>query len=298
MSILENQALIQNLVNQIEADLAGDIDIVSLAADSHLSPWHFQRLFKSWVGDTLGGYVRGRRLTRAAELLLTTGLGIIDIAFEVGFQSHEAFTRSFKAYFQLSPKRFRQQRPAVRLQDKPLLSAELMQHLAEEVQREPHIFMRPALDVVGLTCQIPSPFTHPESHCETMQPTWMQLLARQQEIPQRLHDTYLGMSISASGQFSEDQLTFLAGIPVQQLTQVPTGMLHFHFPAQLVASFEVATVDTDTVSKTMDYVYGYWLPNSAYQRGQGHDYEYFVGVDGFSSPDLTSQYVLPLQPKI
>jgi AraC family transcriptional regulator len=74
--------LISNLVDQIEENLSDEVDIVSLAKSFDISPWHFQRLFKSLVGDSLGGYVRGRRLTRAAQLLLDTESSIIDIALE------------------------------------------------------------------------------------------------------------------------------------------------------------------------------------------------------------------------
>lgn len=298
--LLENQAFVQTLVHRIEDNLAEKIDIVHLAKSFHISPWHFQRLFKSWVGDTLGGYIRGRRLTRAAELLLHSELGIIDIAFEVGFNSHEAFTRSFKGYFNCSPRAFRESRPQVRLNDKPILSTELVQHLAEDLDRDPQIYTRPAMDVLGLTVHIPSPFTQPETHCDTMYPLWMELLDRLNELPSAFHDTFLGMSMSPSGNFTEDELVFLAGVPVHDFApnndtqKIPTGMVHYHFPAQQVACFDVAVVDSDTVSKTMDYIYGYWLPNSPYQRGTGHDYEYFVNVEHFKASQLSSQYILPI----
>ena len=66
---------------------------LACAQDSRHS---FSRLFKALVGNALGGYVRDRRPTQAVRLLLGTDLGIIDMAFRVGFSSHEAFTRSFK----------------------------------------------------------------------------------------------------------------------------------------------------------------------------------------------------------
>lgn len=50
---------INELVEHIELHLGDDMDIADLAMRMQLSPWHFQRTFKSLVGDTLGGYVRG-----------------------------------------------------------------------------------------------------------------------------------------------------------------------------------------------------------------------------------------------
>jgi AraC family transcriptional regulator len=106
-NLLKNISNIQNLVNQLEDNLSENINIVNLAKGFGISPWHFQRLFKSLVGDTLGGYIRGRKLTCGAKLLINSDRGILDIALEFGFNSHEAFSRSFKDYFKMSPKEFR-----------------------------------------------------------------------------------------------------------------------------------------------------------------------------------------------
>ena len=98
---------IQGLVDHIESHLAEEINVLGLAKSLKISPWHFQRLFKSLVGDSLGSYIRGRRLSRAAQLLRDSNSSIIDIALEVGFNSHEAFSRSFKTQYEVTPKEFR-----------------------------------------------------------------------------------------------------------------------------------------------------------------------------------------------
>lgn len=293
---------IQSLVNQIEENLADEANIISLAGSFNISPWHFQRLFKSLVGDTLGGYIRGRRLSHAAQLLLNSELGIIDIAFSVGFNSHEAFTRSFKSHFKLTPKQFRQQQPVVQLHDKPLLTKELYQHLAHNLQREPTIIKRPALTIIGFETSMPSPFLSSESYCDLLVTPWENLLKRKSEIENRIPDTCYGLTISHSGNFTEDTLSYIAGVPVTATTHTPKGMVVHTLPEQWVAIFDVNTVDVDTVGKTMDYIYGYWLPNSAFSRDIGNDYEYFEGIEksngieGFDLASLKSKYVIPINP--
>lgn len=285
---------LQALVDRIEEDLAEDINIASLSAACQISPWHFQRVFKSLVGDTLGGYIRGRRLTRAAQLILTSNHSFIDIAFRVGFNSHEAFTRSFKAYFGQAPKDFRRTKPAIALNRKPVLSRELIVHLAQEMTLEPSIEWRPALHIVGYPTQIPSPFATSESSCFLMQDAWMRLLARQNDLPSRIPGRYYGLSLSPSGNFTEPELTHIAGIGVQALADIPDDMVSHRFPAQRVAVFDIASVDAETVNRTIDCIYGYWLPNSGYRRGSGSDYELLENVDTFN-PDIGSKYVIPLQ---
>jgi AraC family transcriptional regulator len=286
----------QGLVDSVEDNLSDEINIVQLAHSFNVSPWHFQRLFKALAGDTLGGYIRGRRLTEAARLLVSGDLSIIDIAFEVGFSSHEAFTRAFKVYFGQSPKEFRNNRPAVVLNEKPLLSMDLVRHLEHEINHEPMITTTPTQTITGLETQIPSPFVTNDGYCETLAPTWMSLFERQGEIGERSAAAYYGVSVSESGDFTEDSLRFIAGVPVGPISRLPTGMVVYTFPEQLVAMFEVASVDKATVLKTINYVYGYWLPNSPYTRGGGSDYELFKESNGIT--DLTSsKYVIPITPE-
>lgn len=262
-----------------------------------MSPWHFQRLFKALAGDTLGGYIRGRRLTEAARLLTNTELDIIDIAFSVGFGSHEAFTRSFKAYFGQGPQDFRMNRPVVILNEKPLLSMELVRHLEKEIKHDPIIITMPEQAIVGIATSIPSPFATDEIVCESLWPSWQSLLKRQEEIQHRQSSAFYGITASPSGGFTEDTLDFIAGMPVAAAAKTPEGMVAYTFPEQLVAMFDVAVLDKDTVSKTIDYIYGYWLPNSPYTRGNGSDYELFDEYNGFINPDGGSRYVIPIVKK-
>jgi AraC family transcriptional regulator len=288
---------IQNLVDHIENNLTEEINIIRLANSFHVSPWHFQRLFKAFAGDSLGGYIRGRRLTKAARLLLTTDLGVTDIAFRAGFNSHEVFTRAFRLYFGRSPKDFRKVKPTVILNEKPLLSMELMHHLTEEITHEPVIKVVKTHNIVGVSTTVPSPFISNDAYCDSLYPSRMSLLSRQAEVEHRLSKTFYGLTVSPSGDFTEDTLQYIAGIPTTLPGIAPKGMVSFSFPEQLVAMFSVSTIDKDTVAKTIDFIYGYWLPNSPYVRGSGSDYELFENVTDFEDPTLGSKYVIPIAPK-
>lgn len=292
-----NYTHIRDLVDRIEANLAEEVNILGLADSFVMSPWHFQRSFKSIVGDTLGGYIRGRRLTKAADLLLNTDQGIIDIAFSVGFGSHEAFTRSFKSTFQVSPKVFRKNKPSVLLKEKPLLTAELYEHLVKGIEQTPIFVHQPQRYLVGFEATVPSPFISNENYCEILYSSWMTLLERQKEISHRIEGQYYGLVVSPSGQFLEESLTYIAGAGTSKVQDPPPGMVSYSFPEQLVAMFEVFAGTEDNVEKTVDYIYGYWFPNSEYTRGNGNDYELFENVISFEDPDLRSKYVVPIELK-
>lgn len=292
-----NHKHIQSLVDRIEANLAEDVNVVGLADAFNMSPWHFQRTFKSLVGDTLGGYIRGRRLTRAAELLLNSDQSIIDIALNVGFNSHEAFTRSFKSYFHHSPKEYRKNRPAVYLEEKPLLTTELYEHLAKGMEQKPVIEELPQRYLVGFGAGIPSPFVSNEDYCDILYEPWITLLERESKLPYRISGQYYGLMVSPSGNFTEGTLTYIAAAAVTTPTDVSDDMVLFAFPQQKVAMFEVFAGTENTLARTIDYIYGYWLPNSGFTRGYGNDYELFENVSDFTDPNLRSKYALPIVPK-
>jgi len=285
---------IQDLVDHIENNLSEEINVLHLADSFHVSPWHFQRLFKALVGDSLGGYIRGRRLTEAANLLRSSQLSVTDIAFRAGFNSHEVFTRAFKLYFGLSPRDFRKSKPGVMLNEKPLLSTELVYHLEKEITHEPIITTLGERYLVGVSTVVPSLFVSNDAYCNSLYPSWMNLLSRQDTIENRLPKTYYGLTVSPSGNFTEDTLDYIAGVPVASLGAVPSGMVSFLLPKQSVAMFSIASIDKDTVAQTIDFIYGYWLPNSSYIRGNGSDYELFENVTDFEDPTLGSKYVIPV----
>lgn len=92
----------------IEQRLDQALAISEVANEVGLSPFHFQRLFFSTVGENVSEYVKRRRLEKGAKILLSTPeLSVIDVAMDCGFQSHSAFSRAFKAQFGQSPSAFR-----------------------------------------------------------------------------------------------------------------------------------------------------------------------------------------------
>lgn len=94
-------------LDYIEEHLREDISLEEIARQAHSSLFWFHRVFALLVGDSLGEYLRKRRLNCAAVELVTTDQRIIDIAVKYGFSSHEAFTRAFSAHFGITPSQYR-----------------------------------------------------------------------------------------------------------------------------------------------------------------------------------------------
>lgn len=84
--------------------------VKTMARDACFSPRQFHRLTVQVIGETPGAHQRRLRLDRAAWLLLTSRATILEIALETGWESHETFTRAFRARFRVTPSAFRKDR--------------------------------------------------------------------------------------------------------------------------------------------------------------------------------------------
>jgi transcriptional regulator GlxA family with amidase domain len=93
----------------IDAQLESRVDITELAMSVGFSPSHFFRMFRKSFGMTPHSYIMRRRLFLAQELLMTTDLGLAEIALKAGFSDQSHFCRSFHRFAGLPPRAFRMQ---------------------------------------------------------------------------------------------------------------------------------------------------------------------------------------------
>ncbi|GAA2801144.1 GlxA family transcriptional regulator [Crossiella cryophila] len=100
-------AVVRELVNLIEADLAADLRTSTLACRAGLSTRHLARLFEQQLGSTPSRYVRGARTRAAARLLESTRLPLTGVAARCGFSSTETLRQAFLDHFQTSPSVYR-----------------------------------------------------------------------------------------------------------------------------------------------------------------------------------------------
>ena len=97
-------------LDMIEEKIHEKLTVEVLAAGIHFSKYHYQRMFREAVGDSVMGYVARRKIALAAEELAGTRSTILELALKYGFDSHEGFTRSFKAYMGVTPAEYRKYR--------------------------------------------------------------------------------------------------------------------------------------------------------------------------------------------
>src|SRR3954464_6786043 len=91
------------------------LSVDGAAARAFLSRSHFDRVIRAVAGEPPVAFKRRVLLERAAYQLATTGTGILDIALDAGYSSHEAFVRAFRRAYGVNPSEWRESPRQIRL---------------------------------------------------------------------------------------------------------------------------------------------------------------------------------------
>jgi AraC family transcriptional regulator len=78
-----------------------------LAAEVHMSQYHFARMFKHATGQSPHLYVVMQRVSHARALLQETELPLLEVAEQAGFRTQGHFTGVFRRYTGTTPRTFR-----------------------------------------------------------------------------------------------------------------------------------------------------------------------------------------------
>ncbi len=101
---------INRVIDYIEINLDKVLSLEELAGVAHFSPYHFHRIFRAVMGESLFKFIQRLRLEKAASLLLVnTEEPVTRIAYDCGFSNSSAFARAFREYFGVSPRAWREQ---------------------------------------------------------------------------------------------------------------------------------------------------------------------------------------------
>lgn len=105
----DNRALLRvgEALSHLEQHIQQDVDLEELARIAHMSRRSFLRVFQSATGTSPLAWLIGQRIQRACGLLRHTDKRVTEIAFEVGFNDSNYFTRQFRKTTGMSPREYR-----------------------------------------------------------------------------------------------------------------------------------------------------------------------------------------------
>ncbi|MCF5854437.1 AraC family transcriptional regulator [Aeromonas veronii] len=109
-SALDYRKPVFKAMDYISHHLDDNPGLDEVAAAAAISTFHFHRIFKTMVGETIAGFTRRLRMERAARRLLASPQSdITTLALAAGFSSSQNFAKTFRLHFAMSPSEYRQQ---------------------------------------------------------------------------------------------------------------------------------------------------------------------------------------------
>ncbi|NMH89223.1 AraC family transcriptional regulator [Flavivirga algicola] len=103
---------INSTLKYIDTNLDSELSLESLSKMALYSPFHFHRVFKALIGETLNAYIIRKRIEKTASVLLhERRISITELSLQYGFNSNSSFTRAFKKFYGISPSGFRKANP-------------------------------------------------------------------------------------------------------------------------------------------------------------------------------------------
>lgn len=127
-------------IDYIENHITEEIEVKQAAKIAACSIFDYQRMFSFITGSSLSDYIRRRRLSLAAMELQNSKVKIIDLSLKYGYQSPDAFTRSFQKLHGMTPTEARKSGtvltiyPKIRLASPNLSNNEISQRMLLDVR--------------------------------------------------------------------------------------------------------------------------------------------------------------------
>ncbi|MEL6403707.1 MAG: AraC family transcriptional regulator [Chloroflexota bacterium] len=251
---------INMVIDHITSHIQDEHSLASLAAIAGFSDYHFHRVFKVVVGETLSQFVWRVRLDRAAIMMRTdSSRAITDIAESVGFTSIAGFSRAFKRQFTVTPSRWQQQSHPDNIPTHDALSYHV-HDLAQCANSYPVYFQKMDAQKLAYIRVYDS-----YSDMGRIQNAYDILLNWYQEKGASLYETTLyGMSLDDPHITPKSHCRFdwCLRVPDDWCADEVVNMMDF--PACLLAVCDLRG-DVYEEERILDYMWCDWLPRSAYQ---------------------------------
>ena len=255
--------IIEKAIWQVETHMRAPATLEAIAERAGVTPSYLTRAFASATGQSLMRYARARRLSEAARILALGVPDILGLALDVGYGSHEAFTRAFRDHFGVTPETVRDARTTANLElTEPIkMDAPLNPKLAD-----PTIEDREPLLLAGLIK------TFALKDIAAIPSLWPQF----DEVQDIIVDKTPGPRFfGASLAFSEEKgCDYMAALEVTDLKSQPKDVQTATIPPATYAIFAQPGHIT-LIRPTIMSIWQDWLPGSGYVAAEAPLIEYY-----------------------
>lgn len=286
-----NADIFASLVAWIEARLGEPLTLELIAEQAGLSAYHFSRLFTARMGRSVMAHVRGRRLVRGARRLCAEpDLKLVDLAFDCGFESQEAFSRAFKRVFGVSPGRFRIGFAVTPIEGQFPMNAPATNTSAAAVTQMPGLVRLDAFSVAGPSRR----FDHAtKSEIPQLWSALVGALPLKGQSPSWATYGVVWSVEQESGSFQ-----YMAGVGVGPDCELPKGFTVKQIPAATYAVFRIALNGGalhPQVQRAMAAIWGELIPASGLRLVDSPDFELYDGQFAPDQPGAVIDFHVPVE---
>lgn len=287
MDLLKNhyEERVEKAIRFVEENLKDRLTLERIAEQASFSKYHFLRIFSALTGETVGSYVRKRRITRSAEALINTRQSILSIALDYQFDSQEAYTRSFKTVYKTTPGQYRKKGIDQLVFRQNELSAERLDHLRSNISLVPEIIEIQAKKLIGMSIET-------SVVNNSIPELWTEFTGRMPEIETdkqtgrygfQLYNPDLEIEQIATDESFESWAT----VEVENFRKIPSGMKPYTLAGGKYARF-IHSGGVRNFQMSLDYIYGTWFPASAYEPDKRDAFQRY-GEKFFGPNDIKSE---------
>ena len=266
---------VQKALWYVESHSRMGITLDQVADASGVSPYHLTRAFAEVFGMSVMRYTRRRRLTEAAKRLACRSSGILAIAIDNGYGSHEAFSRAFKEEFGVTPESVRTPGilPTLKLTEPIVMKSVPLPKLSA-----PRIESLPPLRLAGLVerydCQSPAGIPN----------QWQRFLPFFGNIPNQVGRDAFGVcyNFDEAGKFD-----YMTGVIVKSQRDSPFGLVQMELPPRRYAVFSYGGHIAE-IRSVISAIWSEALPKSGHEAVNGPTLEKYgpqfdpnTGLGGF-----------------
>ncbi len=284
---------IEKAVDFIEENLKEKLTIEMIAKKAYFSKYHFIRVFTAMTGETIGNYLRRRRISRSSKQLISTDRSILDIAFDYQFESQEAYTRSFKKIYNTSPGKYRKLNNNQIAYGRARLTIERLNHLKNHVTMKPEIVEIEKKTLVGLSVLTSLANNKIPQLWRDFMPQIKNLVNNKNTGCYEVHPFDSDFKME---NFTDDmEFEKWAAVEVNEASNIPEQLKSLTIKGGKYAVFEHKG-RMSHIQMSFDYAYGTWLPNSEYEIDKRASFErYGDQYLGPENPESITELWIPIK---
>lgn len=102
-----NDTILLKIILYLEENIGRKMNLTNLANDLKYNASYISKIFKQKMNLTISEYFTLIKIKKACDLLRSSNMSITDIAYLLGYNSSQHFSRSFKEIRKITPSEFR-----------------------------------------------------------------------------------------------------------------------------------------------------------------------------------------------